>query len=83
MIRKLLRQWLGVDDCAGRVTDIERHFVTKRDEHGQPVETLADVPLSQRKPYKPSMAGLSWPQRRALLEMTEGGTVPLRRSAEK
>jgi hypothetical protein len=56
-----------------RLLDIERHFVTKRDAHGAPTETLADVPVEKRKELKPSLRGLSWPQRRAVLEETDGG----------
>lgn len=61
-------------ELEGRIADIERHFVTRRDPHtNEPIETLADVPLEKRKERKVSMKGLSWPQRRALLEETDGG----------
>lgn len=60
-----------------RIKDLERHFVTKRDENGAVVETLADVPIAKRKDLKervmPSQKGLTWMQRRALLEVTDGG----------
>jgi hypothetical protein len=57
-----------------RLSDIERHFVTKRDESGKPVETLADVPISKREELrKRPMRGMSWPQRREWLERTDGG----------
>lgn len=57
-----------------RLTDLERHFVTKRDASGVPVQTLADVPLHEREKLKgESLKGLSWPQRRAVLERTDGG----------
>jgi len=57
-----------------RLKDLERHFVTKRDASGAPVETLADVPVSERDKLKgESLKGLSWPQRRAILERTDGG----------
>lgn len=59
-------------DIEGRLKDLERHFVTKRDSGGAPIETLADVPLEERKKVKPSLKGLTWPQRQALLENTDG-----------
>lgn len=72
MIRKLLMQWL-LHDVDLRLKDIERHFVTKRDGTGKPLETLADVPMEKRKEIvKPSLAGMSWPQRRNILEQTDG-----------
>lgn len=54
-----------------RIKDLERHFVTKRDETGKVIETLADVPIEKRSPTR-TLRGLSWPQRRALLEATDG-----------
>lgn len=72
MVRKLLIRWL-LHDVDLRLKDIERHFVVKRDELGKPVQTLADVPVKDRKELlKPSLAGMSWPQRRAILEQTDG-----------
>lgn len=56
-----------------RILSIERHFVTKRAADGSPTETLADIPPEKRKDLKQSLRGLSWPQRRAILEATEGG----------
>jgi hypothetical protein len=74
-LRNLILGWLGISDHQARLLDLERHFVTKRDAEGAPVETLADVPVSRRQELKqPRTAGLSWPQRRAVLEATDGGT---------
>lgn len=56
-----------------RVFDLERHFVTKRNEQGIVVETLADVPVDKRKDVKKAQRGKSWQQRKALLELTDGG----------
>jgi hypothetical protein len=74
-LRNLILGWLGltetVQDLDGRLKDVERHFVTKRDTAGMPTETLADVPLNQRKDFKPR--GLTWQQRKAYLEATDGG----------
>lgn len=70
--RKLLLGWLGIADHEGRLKDVERHFVTKRDREGAPLETLADVPLAKRQEIKPRMAGMSWTQRKAYLEATDG-----------
>ena len=41
-------------DIEGRLKDLERHFVTKRDSGGVPIETLADVPLEERKKRVPA-----------------------------
>lgn len=74
-IRKLILRWLGIDDIPGRLIDVERHFVTKRGQDGEITETLADVPLAKRKELKvPKTAGMSWPQRKAFLEATDGET---------
>ena len=70
-MRKLLMKWLGIADHEGRLKDLERHFVTKRAPDGQPTETLADVPLKDRK--DPHMRGLSVQQLRHRLEATDGG----------
>lgn len=61
-----------VAELEARIKDLERHFVTKRDENGQAVETLADVPVERRKEIKPR-AGMSWDQKRRFLEATDGG----------
>ena len=79
MIRRFkawLIRWLLTDsDLDARLKDLERHFVTKRNTEGAPIETLADVPIEKRKEIaKPRMAGMSWAQRRAWLEATDGGT---------
>ena len=64
-----------------RLHDIERQFVTKYDDTGKIVETLADVPLDQRRDIKVlrrpknPMQGMSWPQRKAFLEKTDGGRL--------
>jgi hypothetical protein len=75
-LKSLLVRWLLADFDA-RLKDVERHFVTKRHpETGLPIETLADVPLADRKPHiKPR--GMSWNQKRAYLEATDGGKVQL------
>lgn len=62
-----------LDGLKQRILDLERHFVTKRDAHGAPTETLADVPVEKRKDLRPSLRGLSWPQKKAILEETDGG----------
>jgi hypothetical protein len=73
-LRKLILKWLGFEDVEKRLHDLERHFVTKYDKEGNIAETLADVPIEKRKELKaPRQAGLSWPQRRAVLEATDGG----------
>lgn len=70
-MREKLLKWLGVSDHEGRIKDLERHFVVKRDEQGKPTKTLADVPLADRKELEPNRAGLSWQQRKAMLEFQE------------
>lgn len=57
-----------VDELKQRLYDIERHFVTKRDETGRPIETLAD---RQQKKFKPTR--VTWQQTRRWLEATDGG----------
>jgi hypothetical protein len=65
------KEW---QDVLIRLHDLERHFVTARDAQGAPTQTLADVPVAERtKLHTSSMRGLSWPQRRAVLEATDGG----------
>jgi hypothetical protein len=73
-LKNKLIAWLLADHDA-RLKDIERHFVTKRDREGAPIETLAVVPIDKRKELKPPrQAGMSWHQRRAFLEATDGET---------
>jgi hypothetical protein len=38
-LRNLILRWLGLADHQARLLDLERHFVTKRDEEGMPTET--------------------------------------------
>ncbi len=72
--RKLILRWLGIADYQERIKDLERHFVTKRDAEGMVTETLADVPVEKRKELQQKRtAGMSWPQRKAYLEATDGG----------
>jgi len=72
MLKRLFMRWV-LSELEARVKDLERHFVTKRDETGNITETLADVPLAERKDRQLSTRGLSWAQRRAMLEATDGG----------
>lgn len=72
-MKSLILRWLGLHEVEGRLKDVERHFVTKRDADGKATETLADVPFSDRKKREARTAGMSWGQRRAWLEMTDGG----------
>lgn len=74
-LKNILRTWLGFDEQERRLFDLERHFVTKRDEKGQPIQTLADVPVKDRKELKTptSMRGMTMQQRLAWLEKTDGG----------
>lgn len=74
-LRAQFRRWLGIDKLEMRVLDIERHFVTKRNAEGQPVETLADVPVEQRKLKSVSTRGMSMAQRIAWAERTDGGRM--------
>jgi hypothetical protein len=69
---------LAIDALEQRLRDVERQFAVEYDDAGKVVKTLADVPPTERanvkvlkRPRNP-MAGLSWPQRRALLERTDG-----------
>lgn len=72
-LKRILVRWL-LADHEGRIKDLERHFVTKRDPKTmQPIETLADVPLNARKTPKSHTAGMSTQQRLKWLEMTDGG----------
>jgi hypothetical protein len=73
-LRQLALHWLGLADHDGRLHDLERHFVTKRNAEGKPVETLADVPLEERKERQQMRTrGMSWQQKKAWLEATDGG----------
>ena len=67
-----------IDMLKKRVKDLERQFAIEYDDAGHVVKTLADVPMAERpnvkvirKPKSP-LSGLSWPQRRAMLEKTDG-----------
>lgn len=62
-----------MEELDRRILDIERHFVTKRDATGVPTQTLADVPLAERKIHAVTQRGMTWPQRKNLLEATDGG----------
>jgi hypothetical protein len=65
------------DKLDARIKDMERQFVTKRNDEGQIVETLADVPIEARKERADLVSrkqrGMTWTQRRAWLEATDGG----------
>ena len=75
-MKALLRKLFGPSrgELLMRIEDLERHFVTKRDpQSGAVTETLADVPIEKRKKLKGGqLRGLSWQQRRAVLEATDG-----------
>jgi hypothetical protein len=73
MIQQLILRWLGLEEVDVRIRDLERHFVTKRDAEGNVTETLADVPVENRKDLKHSPRGMSWAQQRRWLEATDGG----------
>lgn len=73
MIKRLILRWLGVMDHDARLNDLERHFVTRRAPDGKVVETLADIPMRDRKERREKMKGLTWNQRKTLLEETDGG----------
>ena len=72
-IKLSIRKWLGLVDLETRIRDLERHFVTKRDDKGNVTETLADVPVENRKELKHTPRGMSWAQTKAWLERTDGG----------
>lgn len=76
LLKSFIRKWLGCDEYERRLLDLERHFVTKRDQQGQPIQTLADVPVKDRKEFKPSLRGMTMQQRRQWLEETDGGRLP-------
>lgn len=60
-----------------RILDLERHFVTKRNDKGEVTETLADVPVEKRVPSRP-LRSISWPQRRAFLEQESAAKAGVR-----
>lgn len=71
-LKKVLVRWL-LSEHEARLRDLERHFVTKRDADGKPIETLADVPIADRKKHPLQMRGMTMAQRKAWLEETDGG----------
>jgi len=67
-----------VAEFESRLLDLERHFVTKRDEKGNATETLADIPVQNRtrnKTKQGPLKGRSWHQVQRYLEETDGGRV--------
>lgn len=72
-LKRITLWWLGLTDNEARLVDLERHFVTKRDDKGAITETLADVPVHLRKQIKPGLRGATWQQRKAWNEATDGG----------
>jgi len=56
-----------------RILDLERHFVTKRNDKGEVSQTLADVPVTERKTLRSPTRGMNWAQRKQWLEATDGG----------
>ncbi|HEX3156786.1 MAG TPA: hypothetical protein VHV32_19310 [Candidatus Angelobacter sp.] len=70
-----LKRLLGITDLEAKVRDLERHFVTKRGDNGEVLETLADVPLDKRKERAMKPRGMSLAQRKAWLEETDGGRI--------
>ncbi len=74
-IRNLILRWLGLADHQARLVDLERQFVTRRNEVGDITETLADVPVEKRAELrKRKAAGMNWQQRKRWLEATDGGS---------
>jgi hypothetical protein len=74
-IVQLLKQIQLLED---RLRDVERQFAIEYDDSGKVTRTLADVPVTERsnvkvlrRPRNP-LAGLSWHQRQAVLEKTDG-----------
>jgi len=67
--------WSKFGELETRIKDLEEHFVIKRDAHGNPTQTLADIPVEQRSDMRKKLStrGMSWPQKQKILEMTEGG----------
>lgn len=76
LLKSFIRKWLGFDEQEQRILTLERHFVTKRDSQGQPIQTLADVAVKDRKELKPKLRGMTMQQRRQWLEETDGGRLP-------
>ena len=70
-----LKRLLGIDQLEQRIIDLERHFVTRRDETGKVVETLADVSLEKRKERATRPRGMSTQQLREWAEKTDGGRL--------
>jgi hypothetical protein len=70
---------LSIDALEQRLRDVERQFAVEYDDAGKVVKTLADVPPTERanvkvlKHPRNPMLGMSWPQRRRWLEVTDGG----------
>ena len=58
-----------IKEFEDRLFDLERHFVTRRDETGKILETLADRRKRGAQPPK----RVKWQQMRAWLENTDGG----------
>jgi hypothetical protein len=58
-----------MEDLEDRLLALERHFVTKRDETGKILETLAD----RRKRGAQPPSRVKWQQMRRWLEETDGG----------
>jgi hypothetical protein len=74
-LRRLLFRWL-CSELDARITDLERHFITKRDEKGNVTQTLADVPIGDRKHLaNRPLRGASWAQAKGWLEATDGGRM--------
>jgi len=73
-LKAKLRLWL-FPEIEERFKTIERQFVTRRDEGGRIVQTLADVPVEKRKELHANLAGMSIAQRRAWAERTDGGRI--------
>jgi hypothetical protein len=61
-----------IANLEARIKDLERHFVTQRNEAGEVTQTLADVPVEKRNISRP-LRGMNWDQRRRWLEKTDGG----------
>lgn len=69
------KKLLGITELEAKVRDLERHFVTKRGDNGEVLETLADVPLEKRKERAAKPRGMSMAQRIAWAEKTDGGRI--------
>lgn len=73
LLTNWLKKLLGITDLEAKVRDLERHFVTRRGDNGEVLETLADVPLEKRKERAAKPRGMSMAQRKAWAEQTDGG----------